>query len=103
MHFFVNITNYRNPHWIILGTVFNVCNSQTVVSVSKLLQMLCHWCVHVNGYCLLGMCNTLTLPVCESLRLLVMFRCNGQSVQENEHNHPPVEQPGLHIHSAFAA
>lgn len=45
---------------------------------------------------------SLTLPVCESLRLLVVFCCDGQRIEEDEHNHPPVEQFGLHIYPAFA-
>lgn len=47
--------------------------------------------------------NSLTLPICESLRLLVVFRCDGQCIEEDEHNHPPVEQSGLDINSAFTS
>lgn len=32
-----------------------------------------------------------TLPVCQSFRLLVVFRGDGQCVEEDEHNDPPVE------------
>ena len=48
-------------------------------------------------------CNALTLPVGETLRLFVVFGCDGQRIEEDEHDHPPVEQFGLNINSAFTA
>lgn len=47
------------------------------------------------------MCDVLTLPVGESLRLFVMLCGDGQRVEEDEHDDPPVEEFGLHVHSAF--
>lgn len=43
----------------------------------------------------------LTLPVGQSLGLLVVFCCYCQCVEHDENDDPPVEQLGLHVHSAF--
>lgn len=41
------------------------------------------------------------MPAGGFLRLFVMFCGDGQCVQEDQHDHPPVEESRLHVHSAF--
>ena len=54
-------------------------------------------------YLLIAIHTIDTLPIGETLWLLMMLSCNSQCVEENQQDYPPGEQLGLYIHPAFSS